>query len=221
MPRAALLFVLLLLVPAGGAAAQRGGYDYNNLALRGVGVFGFGVVPARSEPTLGLQLRGDLGLLGPQVRIAPTVTFWATRLQQEEVGKVARRVEDLCERGGDPCPGVELGEVRLSDLSLDVDAHYLWTTAFGIEPYAGLGAGLHLVNGAGDFIDNTFVEEILDAITPGLNAMAGLELPIRRNLRLHGEARAVLAGGANWIGVGVGGTFTFPQPRERAAGVRP
>ncbi|HEX8431185.1 MAG TPA: hypothetical protein VF625_07850 [Longimicrobium sp.] len=218
--RPAALLVIFLLACAGRAAAQ-GGYDYDNLAFRGVGAFAFSVVPARSEATVGLQLRGDLGLLGPQVRIAPSVTFWTTRLQQEEVGRVARRLEALCEADGASCPGIELGEVRLSDLSLDMDAHYLWTTAFGIEPYAGLGAGLHLVNGGGEFIDDTFVEDILDAITPGLNAMAGIELPLGRSLRLHGEVRAVLAGGANWIGAGVGGTFTFPTPRPQAAGGRP
>jgi hypothetical protein len=85
----------------------------------------------------------------------------------------------------------------------------------------GTGLGLHLVNGGGDFIDNTFVEEILDAITPGINAMAGVQLPLGRGLRLHGEVRAVVAGGANWLGAGLGGSITLPTRRAPAPEARP
>jgi hypothetical protein len=90
-----------------------------------------------------------------------------------------------------------------------------------VQPYVGLGAGLHLVNGGGDFIDNTFVEEILDAITPGINGIAGVELPLPRGFRLRAEARAVVAGGANWIGAGVGASFVLPRRRGAATEARP
>lgn len=206
-----LLLILPLLTPAGRAEAQRPeDYDYENLAFSGIGAFLFGVAPARSEPALALHLRTDLGELGPQVRIVPSLTFWSTSLRQSELSRMAGRIEAACERSGNPCPGIELGEVRLSDLSLDVDAHYLWTTDIGIEPYAGAGVGVHLVNGRGDFIDNTFVEDVLDAITPGVNLMGGVELALSRNLRIHGEARAVLASNARWLGVGLGAMWIFP-----------
>jgi opacity protein-like surface antigen len=116
---------------------------------------------------------------------------------------------------------VELGEVQLSDLSLDLDARYTGRGPGGLEPYVGAGLGLHLVNGGGDFIDNTFVEDILDAITPGINVMAGIQLPLGRGLRLHGELRGVIAGGANWIGAGAGGSITLPTRRAPAPEARP
>ncbi|HEX8361732.1 MAG TPA: hypothetical protein VF613_16565 [Longimicrobium sp.] len=211
---AALLLALLILLPA--PARAQGETGVRTLAFQGIGAWLYQVVPARSEPTTGLHLRGDLGRLAPRVRLSPSVTFWATRLTTSQVSRLGARVVEVCEAAGTPCPDVELGEVQLSDLSLDLDARYLGRGPGPVEPYVGVGAGLHLVNGGGGFIDNTFVEDILDAITPGLNAMAGVQLPLGRGLRLHAEVRGVVAGGANWIGAGLGGSITLPTRRAPA-----
>jgi hypothetical protein len=214
----------LFIVPAMLAAAFAAGparaqdweqYDYTNLAFSGVGIFLYGILPAHNEPALALQARADLGLLGPAVRIVPSVTFWSSDVKESELDRVEDRVEEACERGGAPCPGIDLGEVSVSDLSIDVDAHFLWTTSYGIEPYAGLGVGIHLVNGRGDIVEGTFVEDVLDAISPGVNAMAGLELPLGPSLRLHGELRGMLAGNIRYLGVGVGGMWTLPERGRR------
>ena len=211
------LALALALLAAAPAAAQQ--FGLRALEFQGFGASLYQVVPARSEPTTGVHLNAYLGRLAPRVRVSPSMTFWATELRDQEVSHVRQRVEELCEAGGNPCPGLDLGEVDISDLSIDLDARYLVGGPLRVQPYVGLGAGLHLVNGGGDFIDNTFVEEILDAITPGLNARAGVEFPIGR-LRIHGEARAVLAGGVNWFGAGVGGSIVLPE-RRAPAEVRP
>jgi opacity protein-like surface antigen len=213
------LFILPALLAAFAASPARAQdweqYDYTNLAFSGGGVFLYGILPAHDEPALALQVRADLGLLGPAVRIVPSVTFWSSDVKESEIARVEDRVEEACERGGAPCPGIDLGEVSVSDLSIDVDAHFLWTTSYGVEPYAGLGVGIHLVNGRGDIVEGTFVEDVLDAISPGVNAMAGLELPLGPSLRLHGELRGMVAGNVRWIGAGVGGMFTFAQRDRR------
>ena len=212
MPRltCAALLASLLAVPA--AAQDLADYDYENLVFSGVGVFVSEVFPARSEPALAINARADLGLLGPNLRISPGITFWATELREAEVERMEQRVEAACEQGGAPCAGIELGEVEISDLSLDLDAQFLWTTDYFIEPYAGVGVSLHLLNGQGEFIEDTFVEELLDAIAPGLNLVGGLELPLAGNLRLIGEARGVLTGNVRYLSLGVGGTWSFPPP---------
>ena len=224
MPRASSAIALPLVLLAAAlsavpASAQRPeDYDYENLAFRGLGLWAFGVVPARSEATLGLHLRADLGELGPNVRVVPSATFWSSRIRDGEVDDIERQIERACDRSGVPCAGISLGEIDLSDLSIDVDLHYLWTTDFGVEPYAGVGAGIHLVNGSGEFIEDTFVEDVLDAITPGLNLMAGLEIPFGSTLTLQGEVRGVLASNARWLGAGIGGAWTFaPAPARPAA----
>ena len=191
-------------------------YDYENLVLSGVGVHVSEIFPTRSDPTLALNVRVDLGLLGPNVRITPGLTFWSSRLRDGEVERIESRIEAACDNGGVPCPGVELGEVEISDLSLDVDAHYLWTTDFAVEPYAGAGVSLHLLNGRGDFIDDTFVEDLLDAIAPGFNLVGGLEFPVTDNLRLLGEARGVLTGSVRYVSVGIGGSWRFPPQLQRS-----
>lgn len=218
MLRAAPIAAAFAILFAGPSHAQQ--FGPRALEFQGFGASLYQVFPARSEATTGLHLNAYLGRLAPRVRVSPSLTFWATKLHDQEVNQVRLRVEELCEAGGTPCPGLELGEVDISDLSLDLDARYLVGGPLRVQPYVGLGVGLHLVNGGGDFINNTFVEEILDAITPGINTMAGVEFPIGR-LRIHGEARAVLAGGVNWFGVGVGGSVVLPARRDPAAEARP
>ena len=213
MLRAAPIAFALAILATAPAPAQA--FGPRALEFQGFGAALYRVVPARHEETARLHQIAYLGRLAPRVRLSPSLTFWDTKLQEQEVNHVRQRVEELCEAGGTPCPGLELGEVDVSDLSLDLDARYLVGGPLRVQPYVGLGAGLHLVNGGGGFIDNTFVEEILDAITPGMNAMAGVEFPIGR-LRIHGEARAVLAGGVNWIGAGVGGSIVLPTRRAPA-----
>ena len=217
MPRSTLpyLAAALLALPATGRAQDMADYDYENLVLSGVGVHLSEVFPARTDPTLGLNVRVDLGLLGPNVRISPGLTYWSSQLREGEVERMETRIEDACDRGGVPCPGIELGEVEVSDLSLDVEAHYLWATDYFVEPYAGAGVSLHLLNGRGEFIDDTFVEELLDAIAPGMNLVGGLEFPLAGNLRVLGEARAVLTGSMRYISLGVGGAWRFPPQMQR------
>jgi hypothetical protein len=213
--RSIFLAALIAALPATGRAQDMADYDYENLVLSGVGVHLSEVFPARTDPTLGLNVRVDLGLLGPNVRITPGITFWASQLRDGEMERMETRIEDACDRGGVPCPGIELGEVEVSDLSLDVEAHYLWTTDYFVEPYAGAGVSLHLLNGRGEFIENTVVEELLDAIAPGLNLVGGLEFPVAGNLRVLGEARAVLTGVTRFISLGVGGAWRFPPEMQR------
>jgi hypothetical protein len=204
-----------LALPGAARAQDMADYDYENLVLSGVGVHLSEIFPSRADPTLGLNVRVDLGLLGPNVRISPGLTFWSTQLRDGEVERMEQRIEAACENGGVPCPGVELGDVEISDLSIDVDGHFLWATDYIVEPYAGAGVSLHLLNGRGDFIDDTFVEELLDAIAPGFNLVGGLELPISDNLRVLGEVRGVLTGNIRYVSVGVGGAWRFPPQLQR------
>lgn len=206
---------LVLALPGAARAQDMADYDYENLVLSGVGVHVAQLFPSRSEPTLGLNVRVDLGLLGPNVRISPGLTFWSTRLRDSEVERMERRIEDACERAGTACTGVDLGDVEISDFSIDVDGHFLWATDYVVEPYAGVGVSLHLLNGRGNFIDDTFVEELLDAIAPGFNVVGGLEFPVTESLRVLGEARGVLTGNIRYISVGVGGAWRFPPQLQR------
>lgn len=210
-----LIAAVLAALPATARAQDMADYDYENLVFSGVGAHLMEVFPARTDPALGLNLRVDLGLLGPNVRITPGITYWSSQLRESEVERMETRIEAACDRGGVPCPGIELGEVEVSDLSFQVDAHYLWTTDYFVEPYGGVGVSLHLLNGGGEFVDDTFIEELLDAIAPGLDLVGGLEFPVAGNLRVLGEARAVLTGNTRYISLGLGGAWRLPVEYQR------
>lgn len=213
---------LLLLLPGLLRAQNWEDYDYENLEFRGLGVEIGSVWPNRVEQTLGLGLRADLGFLGPNVRVIPSLSFWSSRLRQSEVDRFASQIIRVCERQPDAlCPTrLDLGRVRLSDLILAADAHYLFVNPFEATPYVGAGVGIHLLNGQGEFIDDTFIEELLDAVSPALNLIGGVSVPLNPALELFGEARFVLVNDVRQATLNVGGIWRLtplspPPPQAR------
>ncbi|CAN5601156.1 hypothetical protein BH24GEM3_BH24GEM3_03290 [soil metagenome] len=215
-PLVALLSALgFLLLPAVAAAQTWEDYDYENLAFRGLGVEIGSVWPHRVENTLSLGLRGDLGLLGPNLRIVPSLSLWSSHLRQSEVDRFASQIIRVCQRQQNAiCPAqLDLGRIRLSDLALATDAHYLFINPFDATPYLGAGVGVHLLNGSGEFIDDTFIEELLDAISPALNLVGGVSVPLTNTLEVFGEARYILLSDVRHGALSVGGMWRiFPTP---------
>lgn len=205
--------LLAMLLPAVAQAQSWEDYDYENLEFRGVGVEFGGIWPTKVEQTLTFGLRADLGLVGPNVRISPGIRYWASSLRESEVQRLADQIRRICERQeGATCPAFELGEIRRSDLELSADAHYLFDVDFPLLPYAGAGVGVHLLNGRGEAIDGTFVEDLLDALSPGLNLIGGLSLPFGPSLQLMTEARLVLLSDVRYANLLVGGSWSLPTP---------
>jgi hypothetical protein len=208
--------LVLLLLPRLLVAQTLADYDYENLEFRGIGLELGGVWPTRAERTLSFGIRADMGLVGPNVRISPAARFWSSRLRQAEVDRLGDQIVRVCRRQPDAvCPErLDLGEVSRSDLEIGLDANYLFDPGWGIVPYAGAGLSLHLLNGRGEFINDTFVEDLLDTLAPGLNLMAGLSLPLGTILELVSEARFVLVSDVQYLNVILGGTWQLPTPRS-------
>jgi hypothetical protein len=165
-------------------------YDYENLSYRGVGVHGLYVAPSSVDATTGIGVRADLGYLGPGLRIVPSLGYWASQMKASEVAELERSVERLIQ---DQAPGapssVDLGAIDRWDLVLGLDAHVVFRTRYNFLTYAGAGAAAHFLNGGGDAIDDTFVEDLLDSVTAGFNLHGGIEVPATSWLRIYGEAR--------------------------------
>lgn len=204
-----LLLLALLAPPAPARAQSLEDYDYENLEFRGVGLEVGNIWPIRVEPALALGVRADLGFLGPGVRIVPRASFWSSRLRDEQVDELREQLLGLCRDQGSDCLA-ELGEIRISDLTLGADAHYTFETGLAATPYAGLGASLHLLNGRGDVINGTFVEDLLDALAPGVDLVGGAELPLGGALRLFAEARGTVSSDVRYLGLSAGGSWFFP-----------
>lgn len=217
---------LALLLPAAALGQEWEDYDYENLQFRGLGADVGAVWPASVEPTFSLGLRADMGFVGPHVRIVPAIRYWSSSLREREVERLVDQIRRLCERQATgSCPAFALGDIKRSDLELSADAHYLFDTGYTLQPYVGGGLGLHLLNGRGEAIDGTFVEDLLDSVSPGLNLLGGVNIPLGSAFQLVGEARVVLVSDVRYAGVQIGGTWAFPSPpanpfRSSAGGVR-
>jgi hypothetical protein len=201
------------LAPAPAGAQQWEDYDYENLEFRGIGLDFGAVWPANVDRTLSFGIRADMGFVGPGVRIAPAIRFWSSTVDEAEVERLADQIRRLCERqAGAVCPPFELGEIERSDLELAVDAHYLFPTGYTIQPYLGGGLGIHLLNGRGESIDKTFVEDLLDTVSPALNVVGGIHLPLGSAIEMMTEGRFVLVSDVRYASVLVGATWILPSP---------
>jgi hypothetical protein len=188
-------------------------FDYENLSFRGFGAEWGYVWPNRVEPTQSFGVRMDLGYLGPGLRIVPSVHYWSSTFKASEVRELEDRVQSLIVSQTDvPAPTVDLGVIEWSDLQLAVDAQVVWSIPYGILSFLGLGAGAHMLNGAGTAIDGTFIEDLLDSVSAGFNVHGGLEVPLARRLRLNGQARYEVLGDLRYAQVRLGGQFMVGAP---------
>ncbi|MBI4543751.1 MAG: hypothetical protein HY703_00975 [Gemmatimonadetes bacterium] len=211
---------LIGLLPAALGAQGLEDYDYENLSFRGLGFDYAFLWPNKVETTPAYSLRLDLGYLGPGVRIAPSISYWSSTLKGEEVVRLAEQLNRLpaLEQRNVTIRAEELGSVDWSDLSLALDGHFVWTTALGVFTYIGAGAGVHALNGRGRAIDDTFVEDLLDSITAGVAAMAGVEYQPLDRFRLYAEARYTLLNDIQYGALRIGGALMLPAGQPAAVG---
>jgi opacity protein-like surface antigen len=191
---AALLPLLGLAVAASPRAALAQGladYDYENLSFRGVGADVGYVWPNKVDPAWQYAVRFDFGFLGPAIRIVPTLAYWSSRLKTSELERLASKLNELpaLQQQNALITAADLGDVDWSSLSLSLDAQAVWTAPGHIYTYIGAGFGLYSMNGQGDAIDGTFIEDLLDTAAAGLALMGGLEYEPSTQLRLFGEGR--------------------------------
>ncbi|HEY0674293.1 MAG TPA: hypothetical protein VGD27_18610 [Longimicrobiales bacterium] len=210
-----LMTTLLLCVPATAGAQTLADYDYENLTFRGIGLdYGY-IWPSKVAATPTYSIRLDLGYLGPGVRITPMLSYWNSDMRGTELDRLAEqinRLPPLMEQGV-ALTAEDLGNITWSDLAIGIDMQMLWTTPLRIMTYIGAGAAIHALNGHGDFIENTFVEDLLDSTAAGVAVMGGLEYQPVPRLRFYGEVRYTLVTDIRYPGVRVGASLMLP-PRD-------
>jgi hypothetical protein len=218
---ARLLLPALLLLPRATHAQGLADYDYANLSFRGIG-FDVGYIwPDKVKPTPMWSVRLDLGYLGPAVRITPLLSYWSSSLRHAELERLAERLSLIpaLQEQGVVITAADLGRIDWSDLALGVDANVVWTGPFDIITFIGAGASVHALNGRGDFIANTFIEDLLDSTTAGGAVMTGFELQPLARLRVYGEARYTLVSNVRYPSLRIGAALMLP-PRQQAQPAR-
>ena len=194
-------------------AQELADYDYENLTFRGIG-FDYGYIwPSKVKATPMYSVRLDLGFLGPAVRLAPSISYWSSEFSMEELDRLADRLNNLppLQEQGVVITAADLGTVEWSDLALSVDAHLVFTAPLDIITFVGFGASVHALNGRGDAIADTFVEDLLDSTTAGIAVMAGAEFQPVSSVRFYGEARYTVVSDVRYPGIRLGAALMLPQ----------
>lgn len=202
----------LILAPDPGAAQRLADYDYENLTFRGIG-FDYGYIwPNKVRPAPMWSVRLDLGYLGPAVRLTPTLSYWSSRFRAAQLDRLADRLSQLpaLQQQGIVLTAADLGDIHWSDLSMSLDAHFVWTAPLDIISFVGAGVALHALNGRGPAIDGTFIEDLLDSTAAGAALLGGFELQVLPRLRAYGEARYTLVSDVRYTGLRLGGALMLP-----------
>ena len=207
--------------PTGAQSQELADFDYENLSFRGIG-FDWGYLyPTRVERAQSFTAKFDLGYLGPGLRIMPSVSYWTAPFKGDEVSELEDRVGILvADQTGAPAPPIDLGVIDWTDVVLGLDAHVVWSLPANLLSFAGLGVSTHVLNGDGDAINGTFVEDLLDSVTAGVNLHAGLEYPVSDAFRLTGQARYEVMGDLQYLQLRVGAQFMWGDiaPGEERGG---
>ena len=201
----ALASMLLVALPA-AAEAQRplDRFSYDNLGFHGlwpeIGI----LTSDRLEGTVSYGARLDLGQFAPRLRMLLGVSYFRSDFKSKEITEFETALEDVV---NDPTGDftIDLGDVRWSDLALELDLQYILTPMTSrYLPYLGIGAGMHLRNGSGDAINGTFVEDALDMLGAGVSATAGMDIKLGTGFVLNLGGRAVFGSDLQTVGMTVG-----------------
>jgi hypothetical protein len=136
-------------------------------------------------------------------------------MKHSEVRCLEGNVDDLIEGQLDPgteFSGVDLGSIEYSDFILSMDGHFVWSIPMDFLTFAGGGMSLHIMDGDGESIAGTFVEDLLDSVKPGFNVHGGLEYPLADGFRLYGEARYELMEDLRYFELRFGGQIMLSGP---------
>jgi hypothetical protein len=206
---AAIAAAVTALAPAPAAGQTLADYDYENLEFRGLGLDIGHMTADKVRNTPMYSVRLDLGYLGPGVRIIPSITYWSSEFTSEQLDVLATRIGQAT--GFEDLTGHDLGPIKWSDISLSLDGHFVWSTPVGVLTYVGAGFGLHALNGQGEAIQDTFVEDLLDSIAAGLAPLVGFEFEPFQRLRVYGEGRYTIMNAIQYLSVRGGLQFMFTQ----------
>ncbi|HEX5131958.1 MAG TPA: hypothetical protein VFX92_05675 [Candidatus Krumholzibacteria bacterium] len=184
---------VLLAVAAICAFAASSAPAATNLALQGIGLRAGFVNPDNLGSTLGFGLIFDLGTVHPQVAVESYAGFWSQT---------------------DSPFGTEFG---VKDFSMGGRAKYMFTTSNPtVQPYAGAGLGLHVLNAHVESPAYTFGTEIIPGYSAsdtevrlGLDLGGGLKIDRGTQFAFVGEGWFSVVSDVSHFSVMVGAVYMF------------
>ena len=202
------LAALWLLIPnVLGAQGLLEQFSYEGLRFTAIGADA-GIVVSdalTAEPTVGVRL--DLGWFAPKIRLVVGGSYFRGAYNTEEITRFENQLEAVIGGG----TSIDLGTIKLTSWQAFLDLHYLPAPDSRVRPYGGLGLGIHVRDGDGAAIDDTFVEDALDTIAAGLAAVLGIEVGIAGRVSWTAEARGDLTSELLSASFRTGFMVAFPQ----------
>jgi len=192
--------VLLSIVPSFQLSAQGvlNQFSYDNLRLSGIQI---DAGPLGSSELTGAVVAGmriDYGMIAPRVRVLLGLSYFRSQFDNEARTRFEQRIRQfVIDPANDDT--IRVGRILLSDLTADLDLQYVIQQGRGVTTYIGAGASVHLRNGSGAAIKGTFVEDALDEVTAGFNAMIGAEFALSKAWRFTLDGRGVVSSGLSTI----------------------
>ncbi len=191
--RITLLATAVSLLP--GSAAAQGfleEFSYEGLGFAGIGVAIGPIASDRvtTEVSGGLQL--DLGMFAPKVRVMFGLNYFKGQLDQSEIDDFEnslRRV--VMDPTGDAV--IDVGQITWSNLAATLDLQYLFATGSRYAAHVGAGLGVHVRNGDGPAIADTFVEDALDTIAASADLSLGVHVALSNRVHLTTDVRGSLS----------------------------
>jgi len=192
------------------AAQDIADIDYEYLSFRGIALeFGY-LWPDRVEKTESYGLRFDLGYAGTGLRVVPLIMYWSSPLNASEIVEFEDRIQDLvAQQNGGVRPALDLGTIEYTDIAFGLDAQVVWELPLDVLTFGGVGVTAHVMDGDGDVINGTFVEDLLDSVEPGFNLHLGTEYPIAENMRIYASGRYEVMPDLQYLQVRAGWQFMW------------
>lgn len=187
-------------------------FSYDALRPTGLQVDAGMLVSGDLENTIVGGVRLDAGRLAPRFRVLVGLSYFRSDFDTRATARFEQRLREIViDPSGDDT--ITVGRITWADIVADLDIQYALTETPAGAVFVGVGASAHIRNGSGAAIDGTFVEDALDEIGAGFNAMLGGEVRLMGPWRGTAELRGVLASGLSSASLRVGVMYRFVESR--------
>lgn len=188
-------------------------FSYEGLGLAGVGIDVGRVASDRLTSEWSLGVRVDYGMIAPRVRVILGASYFKGELASDEIAEFESRLERVVsDPTGDAV--IDIGSITWTNLAAMVDLQYMFVASERFTSYVGVGFGIHLRNGAGTAIDNTFVEDVLDTVAAAASGALGIEVALTNLIHVMTEIRGGLSSELLLASVRAGVLYRLPGGRS-------
>ncbi len=167
-------------------------FSYEGLRLSGVGFELGGIVSDRLTSEFSGAVRVDYGLVAPRVRVLIGVSYFKGEFDSSQVAEFENNLARIVDDPTDDFT-IDVGGVSWSDLAVELDLQYVIGIGTKAASFIGAGLAAHVMNGSGESIGGTFVEDALDRMDVGLNLSLGTHVQLVPSVYLTMDVRGSLA----------------------------